>query len=659
MNYTATPPPAFSLKSLIQHNPYRVVGVFANATSKELQKQKTKIKAYAKVGKSIKSDVDFQILGAIERSEQSLNKSFSFIDQNQDKLDYALFWFVNKSSFDKIAFNYLRNGDEEKALEILEKTVVDKAVSTKNFTAFNNIGSLKLLSNHKHDIKIGIEYKIKLIESDFFEHFVRCVADETLQIDKKRQTEYFIDALLKTFKNLPSNNDIFQLFSDCSATTKAYVSKKLTEEPLQKIESQIENCKRKRKADKENTYEFGLTLFTKTKDNLATLKSLLKEKDLKYQNIADRLAQEIMQCGIDYFNELQKNKSSDNYLEQSQQLTELAKSIAVGKLTKDRAKDSLATLEKMKDQAINEAILILQSIKDAYEKAIKLIILESYLYLFDWDKVNDLLRKVLPIKSLIKIKASSNNQLKSEFTELAYWLKEHSPSSSYISRIINNYKKIKPTLTFKILSSEITNTDNKPLFTKFIRYIGLKLDIQVIEDSEITFHLKYIDPKGRVDRNSKSSPKGYTLLDTKTLNINSTSINFSGRGNAEKCTYVIGEHRIEVYVEEYLVHTKKYSVDLAPSEKIGKELSEAESRLRKINQTNYFENEIRNARSEMSEIQKFKLFRGISEKQRQIESQQTKIDQIVKKSKNKKRKNIKLQEEKIYKLKMELSAAKY
>ena len=61
----------------------------------------------------------------------------------------------------------------------------------------------------------------------------------------------------------------------------------------------------------------------------------------------------------------------------------------------------------------------------------------------------------------------------------------------------------------------------------------------------------------------------------------------------------------------------------------------------------------------MNEIQKFKLFRGSTKKQRQIESQQQKIDQLLEKSKKEKNKNIRNQEEKMYKLKMELSTAKY
>lgn len=98
---------------LIKNNPYRIAGILSNATERELQKQKTKIKAYSKVGKEIKSDFDFQILDSITRTEDSIDKAFSTIEQNQDKVNFALFWFLNANPFDNTAIEYLKNGDAE------------------------------------------------------------------------------------------------------------------------------------------------------------------------------------------------------------------------------------------------------------------------------------------------------------------------------------------------------------------------------------------------------------------------------------------------------------------------------------------------------------------------------------------------------------------
>ena len=98
----------------------------------------------------------------------------------------------------------------------------------------------------------------------------------------------------------------------------------------------------------------------------------------------------------------------------------------------------------------------------------------------DWKKVNELFDSVLSDQKLDKIKSSDNTQLKFEFVNLAKWVQEKSLKSSSIEVCLNKYRAIPPRLPFKILSSEITNTDNKPLYKKFVRYVGLKLKVQVI-----------------------------------------------------------------------------------------------------------------------------------------------------------------------------------
>ena len=356
--------------NLIQDNPYRIAGILANSSEKELQKQKSKITKYASIGKQVDSELDFPFFGNIDRSESSITKAFSGIEQNQDKVSHSLFWFLKANKFDEIAINHLISGDKEKAIEQWEKVTNGKEVNSKNFSCFNNIGTLKLLSESQQEVKEGIEAKIKLIDSPSFADFIHMVADQTYTIDNQKQTEKFVDDILKQFKGKYHSSDTLRLFSNCNGITQKYLSQKFTEEPLHKIETQIETCKRKRKENKGNTYEFGVKLYTNTKDDLALLKSILGTSDLKYKALADQLANEIMQCGIDYFNENQENNSGDIYLEFAQKLIKLADSIAVGKMAKDRAKDSLATLEDMKDREINKAIAILSSIKLAYEKAI-------------------------------------------------------------------------------------------------------------------------------------------------------------------------------------------------------------------------------------------------------------------------------------------------
>jgi hypothetical protein len=442
---------------LIQDNPYRIAGILANASSSEFDRQKSKILRYAPLGRQVESDFDFSFLNDVDRTNvEKVKKAFVAIEQREEKVRHSIFWFINVNPFDKTAIDYLINGDKDKAIDIWKKKTDGKEVTSKNFSCFNNIGTLKLLSSSKDEIKEGLEAKIKLIESPSFSDFVLAVADQTYTIDNQKQTEKFVDDVLKQLKGKYSSSDTLELFSNCNGTTQKYLTQKFTEEPIHKIERQIETCKKKRKDNKLDAYNFGMELYTSTKEDLSLLKSITGISDLNYKALADQLANEIMQCGIDYFYESQENNSRENYLESAEKLTKLAESIAVGKMTKDRAKDSLESLEDMKDQEINKAIAILNSIKLAYEKACREIdkqveeleyfqrpgweggapmrlrrhdvsinwskVAEMKANCLDWVKVTQMINDEIPEEIVSKIKYSKKSAKLEDYKNLVNWI---------------------------------------------------------------------------------------------------------------------------------------------------------------------------------------------------------------------------------------------
>jgi hypothetical protein len=429
---------------LIQYNPYRIAGLLANASATELDRQKNKISLAAGIGRQVDSDLDFSFLETIDRTDiNEVNKAFSSIEQSQDKVNHSLFWFINANKYDDITLEYLKAGEREKALNQWEKVTKGKDVTLSNFSCFNNIGTLKLLCESSEELKEGIEAKIKLIESDSFKDFVHTVADQTHTIDSQKQTEKFIDDLLRQLKNKYSTADKLKLFSNCNGTTQNYLSKKFTEEPLHHIETQIESTKNKRKANKAQAYDYGLKLYKKCKDDLKTLKNLLGTSDLKYIMTADKLANEIIQCGIDYFKESQDNDVSSNYFEDAMELAKLAESIAVGNLTKDRVKDSINSLEELKDKEISEAIILLKSVKDAFEANERSIMVEvrrqkaslGYGQTINWTKVSDminnsidwgkvveLIHSVIPRQNIEKIKNVNDSSKINEYKSLVNFL---------------------------------------------------------------------------------------------------------------------------------------------------------------------------------------------------------------------------------------------
>lgn len=426
----------------IINNPYRIIGILSNTTEKDLLKQKTKIKRYSEVGKDITSELDFPFLSPIQRNSVVLDKAFSDIEQNQDRVTHSLFWFINLNPIDNTAIQYLISGNKEKAFEIWEKLTEEKEINSKNYSAFNNIGTLYLLEESETKQKLGIISKIKLLESEYLADFIRAVADDTYVVDPKKQIEIFTDELVEHLKKKYSIPKIITLFRN-NTNIQKYLSQKFTSEPSLKIETQIELTKDKRISNGEYAYGFGMDLYKNTQNDLNLLKSILGITDLQYKMLADNVAKEILQCSIDYFNESQKNKIQKDYLSESMKLAKLAKAIAVNKITIDRINDNINTLEEMKDGELLVAIEFLNSVKSAYgdnKNKITQEVRKQELTLsfgqsinwtkvnqmiedsIDWKKVIELVKEIIPLENVKRIEESDKQSKVSEYKSLVEFL---------------------------------------------------------------------------------------------------------------------------------------------------------------------------------------------------------------------------------------------
>jgi hypothetical protein len=672
---------------IIYNNPYRIIGLLAGATAREQDRQIKRIMQFLAAEQEPEGDYSFPSLGKLDRTLEDVTDASSKLTLDHDKITAALFWFWNGNPiYDEDAFEALKSGDTEAAADIWRKLAYNSEddyneVTKRNASAFHNLSTL-YLSVYGID-EDTLKLKLSFLESDFVYDFKEKTTDETYKVTIEELQLLFLNNLLKD-DNVDAS-DFIEALSDIDFSAKSDFMKGFIQKPIEQIEQKIETAKNKRKVNKANGAKAGQELFDSTSNDLIQLTNIISTSDIKYTSIVDKVANEILQCSIDYFNDSKEKDSVADFAEISMKLARLAASIAVGNLIKDRIKDSINTLEEMKDKEITQAILFLQSVKDTYEKnkrdikqQVKQIeetdinirlgyksinhaaVEENIKNSIDWEKVNELLLfEILSDNNLKKIKESNKTELKPIFLELMYWLKENSSRGTSVMSIINKYKKIPPKIPFKILSSDVTNTDNKPFYTKFVRYIGLSINIEATDEKTVTLYLKYIKPNGSLKRNSETSPTGYTRFETININSRTKSINISGWGNSDECTYDIGENTIEVYIEEYLIHSKKFVIDLAPSEKLDIELKKAEIKLAEIKKTQYFKSELETLNLGMSEIQEFQLFRSSSTKQMQISEQQRKIEDIHQKAMVEKERQIEQQNKIINKIKLDIQNAEY
>ena len=192
--------------NVICGNPYRTLGICVNSTEKELQKQIATIKRFAEIGKTKAFDYDFPFFGEIIRSTDKVQEAASKIEQAKNKVHYALFWFLNSGHIDETAFNNLKEGHIEKAIEIWEKTLKDSTVTVKNYAAVNNLSTLQLgivTYNGSFDpekFTESIELKGKLIMSEACNSFVTSVIGEGISINREIILKEFADEVMQIIK---------------------------------------------------------------------------------------------------------------------------------------------------------------------------------------------------------------------------------------------------------------------------------------------------------------------------------------------------------------------------------------------------------------------------------------------------------------------------
>lgn len=114
----------FSIMNNISNNPFRILGLPITASEKEIAKQINTLSVYAEMGKEKKLDNNFPFLPPVERTSQAIIAAKKQIEQSETKLLFSLFWFWENNSIDELAFEILKEGKTDKAIDIWEKSAV-------------------------------------------------------------------------------------------------------------------------------------------------------------------------------------------------------------------------------------------------------------------------------------------------------------------------------------------------------------------------------------------------------------------------------------------------------------------------------------------------------------------------------------------------------
>ena len=303
---------------MFNNNPYRFFGVISNSGVKNIQKNLSKIKAYSKIGKhlALPYELSFFNLLEINRSESSINDAENKILLDPNKIKYSLFWFIDNSSIDKIALENLNKGNFEKSENIWRKVIKDKSISKSNFSAYNNLSTLlflKSLAKNKNNkfentktsislLKEALSLKSELIFSKQLNELSNLITGNENAISREDVLEFFNENILQLFNQNFSSTEISSIIKNSNNELSQSFNFSLINEPLESLRDLMNDANNSVNEDHSKGIEIGKDLIKNAVSHLKLLKDILGENDMQYQSISDKLANQIMQCGILCFN---------------------------------------------------------------------------------------------------------------------------------------------------------------------------------------------------------------------------------------------------------------------------------------------------------------------------------------------------------------------
>ena len=367
---------------IIEHNPYRILGLLAGSTSKEQHRQITRLGHFIAAEQEPPIDYSFPELGKVTnmlfpelykltRTLESVEEASSKLNLDADKMFFALFWFYKGNEIiDEPAFELLQQGEIWDAASIWAKITISSDVSAKNASAFQNLSTLMLYCSFQEkyhsvaSLEKGVQLKLKFLESDFARDFKEKITDETYQTTKRKLQLMFLDQVLTEIEQ--SNKDLLYQFikivKEQSFIAKVDFLNSLVQKLTDKIESKISEAKTKRKTNTANAINAGIELYQMSE--LQVLIDFLCGNNFKFSTLLDKVALEILQCGIDFFNywkdndydcipeehlQYTGNEEDENFPEQVRDLFNEALALAQSDYVKERCSENIKCIQEWID----------------------------------------------------------------------------------------------------------------------------------------------------------------------------------------------------------------------------------------------------------------------------------------------------------------------
>lgn len=473
---------------LISRNPFRVLDVFSNATAKQISSNESRIKAFAKVGKTITASTDMgDLLDDIDRDPDSLTQAKAALNTPQERMWHALFWWACVTPADRQALDALRKGDTAGAMTAW-------STATGTITRLN----LAVLDMATGCFTDGAAEIVKLLSDPQRVTEIAMVAAGGEHIDGDELLTRFIEELATSGAISPA---LTLTKAGLSARESDPILMKVAKKPIGIITTEVDKAVAAVEGEHPAAQylETGRQLMRATRTALARVRTLLGTQHMQYQFIADKLADTILNCGIACYNHC---GGDPNLVTGACQLQEYALQVAQGSVVKQRCRENVDILK------MNMPLTPPPSLKDEHNALMRLVaaVSEAHYTHDDFESHDSTINEILQNAAvhLVRIKAAQGDH--SEYlTGISTRLAE-AALNRMVSIINDNIARINNAGHF---SHDYAVSMAKPVFTAALRtmaYIGM---MPMTED----FHRRRYLPN-RDTLNRLFDDIGGTFLDT-------------------------------------------------------------------------------------------------------------------------------------------------
>ena len=180
-----------SVPEIILNNPFRVLGVYANSSQREIVASISKATKFMDVEHKLDYPLDFKNvmslrhLSNVSHELEDLNHASAVLSNSEERLKYAQFWFLRMTPLDDEAFELLFTGKVNQTLTVWNRE--------DNLSSLQNRMIIFLL---KGKIKYALLYAEKLYKS-FSKLFLKAVDSKgTLVKSSNDLIQNFVDTLV-------------------------------------------------------------------------------------------------------------------------------------------------------------------------------------------------------------------------------------------------------------------------------------------------------------------------------------------------------------------------------------------------------------------------------------------------------------------------------